>query len=637
MYNIDFDICAIIVSIVVIVCMQVIKDRKRHENRVFELIVYNGLICSILDIVFVWGMNKPGSVNFPIVYLATTLYFIIHNGVIYLHYIYVNMVSGAFYKTPKTRYVILGIPYLFNVAILILNVFNNMIFSIDNNMNYVRGPWMIFIYGVSSFYAFMFIGHMFFYIKVIGARKAVILFTFILGGIIAIVFQYFHPKILIELFVQSIVYVSVMLTLDDEASHKVLEYNVYSRDTFKRDVNILIESNNKFGVLIIKFTNIDGYMSVLGIDQINASLKRVATWLKSIDKSAVVYSLNMGVFAVVLAGENRNKSEYFSYTLNTRFRDPWKINDIDIEYNVVIYEVSVPDNLNRVEELLLLGNVETGNGQRLTFISGNGLEEIKRRLKIERAVRKALITNQFKVYYQPIWDRKNNKIKSAEALLRLYDPDIGAINPEEFIRTAEKNGSIIGIGEFVFKDVCRFLGTNDVKGLGIDYVEVNLSPVQCMQRDLTDRFTDIIKKYNVDVTMLNLEITETAAVENTEVMKRTIKKLRDLGFATSIDDFGAGFASMSSVFNIDFKLLKIDREILWRALEDEEAMIMLKNTIEMGKRMGRKIVQEGVETREQKELMEELGCDYCQGFYFSRPIPEDEFIEYVKRFNGIDN
>lgn len=635
MYNYDFDISAIIITIIVMGCLFVIKDRQRDENKVFFWIVFNGLVCASLDIVFCIATNNKGTIPFSVMYLSSSLYLIIHSFVPYLFYLYSNLISKAYYKTRKRKYILLLIPYLINVVVLLTNSYHNLVFSFDSNYVYHREIMMFSVYGVTLLYLILFFCHMIYYFKSIRIKMVVMLSLFIWGGALSVVVQFFYPHLLIELFVQAIVYMSVMISLDDEASHKVAEYDVYSRNTFKRDVKGLIDSDNKYSVVIVKLTNIEGYMSVLGIDQINESLYNIARWLKSIDKSARVYSLNVGVFALVLAGQEKNRAEYVSYVLNTRFREPWRVNDIEIEYNVIVYEVRVPENLDRVEELLLLGYSETGNGSRVTFVSGKGLEELKRRLKIEQAVRRALISNSFKVYYQPIWDRKHNKISSAEALLRLYDPEIGAINPEEFIRTAEKNGAIIGIGEFVFEDVCRFLSKRDLKSLGIEYIEVNLSPVQCMQRDLTDKFKNIMRKYNIDVNMLNLEITETAAVENTEVMKRTISKLREMGFVTSIDDFGSGFASMSSVFNIDFKLLKIDREILWRAEENEEAMIMLKNTIEMGKRMGRKIVQEGVETKAQKELMESLECDYCQGFYFSRPIPEDEFVEYVRKYNGI--
>lgn len=635
MYNYDFDISAIIITIIVMGCLFVIKDRQRDENKVFFWIVFNGLVCASLDIVFCIATNNKGTIPFSVMYLSSSLYLVIHSFVPYLFYLYSNLISKAYYKTRKRKYILLLIPYFINVVVLLTNSYHNLVFSFDSNYVYHREIMMFSVYGVTLLYLILFFCHMIYYFKSIRIKMVVMLSLFILGGALSVVVQFFYPHLLIELFVQAIVYMSVMISLDDEASHKVSEYDVYSRNTFKRDVKGLIDSDNKFSVVMIKLTNIEGYMSVLGIDQINESLYNIASWLKSIDKSARVYSLNVGVFALVLAGQEKNRAEYVSYVLNTRFREPWRVNDIEIEYNVIVYEVRVPENLDRVEELLLLGYSETGNGSRVTFVSGKGLEELKRRLKIEQAVRRALISNNFKVYYQPIWDRKHDKIRSAEALLRLYDPEIGAINPEEFIRTAEKNGAIIGIGEFVFEEVCRFLSKRDLKSLGIEYIEVNLSPVQCMQRDLTDKFKNIMRKYNIDVNMLNLEITETAAVENTEVMKRTISKLREMGFATSIDDFGTGFASMSSVFNIDFKLLKIDREILWRAEENEEAMIMLKNTIEMGKRMGRKIVQEGVETKAQKELMESLECDYCQGFYFSRPIPEDEFVEYVRKFNSV--
>ena len=217
-----------------------------------------------------------------------------------------------------------------------------------------------------------------------------------------------------------------------------------------------------------------------------------------------------------------------------------------------------------------------------------------------------------------------------EQLVRLFDDELGFISPEEFIPIAEQNGLIISIGEAVFDYVCEFLKDKTPEKLGIEYIEVNLSIMQCMERDLPERLLKIIKNHGVDTRLINFEITETAAISNPEIMLNNMSELIKAGAAFSLDDYGSGFANINYLYSLPINIVKIDKKFIWNAMKNESTMTILRHAFQMIHEMGLYSVAEGVETEEMANKLKELGCDYFQGFLYSRPIPTDEFMNFIK-------
>lgn len=214
--------------------------------------------------------------------------------------------------------------------------------------------------------------------------------------------------------------------------------------------------------------------------------------------------------------------------------------------------------------------------------------------------------------------------------MRLFDKDLGFINPEELVTLAEQNGYIDQIGEIVFRKVCKFIQDNDIENMGLKYIEVNLSPLQCMREDLVETFGDIMEKYEVRPEQINLEITETAQIASGKQILSNVEAFHKMGVEFSIDDYGSGFASADYLIKLPVSIVKIDKSILWMAMKDESAMIVLQNTIKMIKDLGKEIVVEGVEDEEMVEMLGRCGCDFMQGYFYSKPISDAKFIEYIK-------
>ena len=222
---------------------------------------------------------------------------------------------------------------------------------------------------------------------------------------------------------------------------------------------------------------------------------------------------------------------------------------------------------------------------------------------------------------------------AAEALIRLFDPEYGYIHPEPMIAIAEREGYILRIGEIVFTEVCRFYSENKLDKLGIEYIEVNLSAVQCMQKHLAEQFIDIMNKYKLGPERINFEITESSAMINDAEVSRNIERFEKKGVSLSLDDYGTGYSNISYLYNLPFVIMKVDKSILWSSEKNVKADIILKNTFRMANRLNMKVVMEGVETEDQIRKLLALNCDYFQGYYFSKPIEGGKFIEYIKGFS----
>ena len=260
----------------------------------------------------------------------------------------------------------------------------------------------------------------------------------------------------------------------------------------------------------------------------------------------------------------------------------------------------------------------------------DSIEEINRKLDIRRCLEKALDNDTLEVFLQPLMDSRTGKRIAAEALVRLRDDNGNLIRPDLFISMAEQEGYIVRLGEQVLAKVCRFIRDNDIESIGIHWINVNLSPVQFMSRDVPSRFAEILKEYGVDERMIHLEITEQSMIDFS-LLRDQITGLHKNGFEFSLDDYGSGYSNLSRVRQYPFTNIKIDMEVVWSYCREKD--VLLPALVDGFKKMNLSITAEGIETEEMAGAMKEINCDYLQGYYFSQPVPMDEFIAQTTLVN----
>lgn len=252
--------------------------------------------------------------------------------------------------------------------------------------------------------------------------------------------------------------------------------------------------------------------------------------------------------------------------------------------------------------------------------------------KLENKLRKAQKQNEFVLHYQPLIDLRTGNISGIEALLRWDSPELGLVSPADFIPIAEETGLILPIGKWVLYTACRQNRVFQKKGFPPIRVAVNLSARQFQESNLLETITQALTDSGLDPDFLELELTESTVMNNAEETINTLNKIKSLGVRLSIDDFGTGYSSLSYLKRFPIDTLKIDRSFVNDLSNNASDTKIIKAIIEMGHSLGFKIVAEGVEKADQAAFLMKNKCDYIQGFYFSRPVPENKITElFIKK------
>ncbi|WP_236879340.1 putative bifunctional diguanylate cyclase/phosphodiesterase [Clostridioides difficile] len=243
---------------------------------------------------------------------------------------------------------------------------------------------------------------------------------------------------------------------------------------------------------------------------------------------------------------------------------------------------------------------------------------------------KALEKGEFIVYYQPKYSLGDvNEIEGAEALIRWNSPEFGFISPIDFIPLFEKNGFIVNIDMFVFEEVCKTLNKWINKGYTPVPISVNMSRVHLYRDNFIENITDLISKYNISPEFIELELTESVVFDNLNILIDIMKKIKEIGFLISMDDFGSGYSSLNLLKDLSFDILKLDRGFLIETTDTKRGKIIISKIVEMAKAIDIKVICEGVETYEQVEFLKEIGCDKVQGYLFAKPMVLDEFEKHL--------
>lgn len=243
----------------------------------------------------------------------------------------------------------------------------------------------------------------------------------------------------------------------------------------------------------------------------------------------------------------------------------------------------------------------------------------------------AMENHELTAYYQPQYDAITNQLVSAEALVRWVKPDGTIIPPAEFIPLMEQNDAILKLDWYVLKEVCAFLKRQKKEGIPRVQIAVNFSRMHVLYEDnFTEKLCAIVDHYDIPHKLIEIELTESAFVDQSDQIEKLVKDIRAAGFRVAIDDFGSGVSSLSFVKDVEIDTLKIDRSLLSRNCEDEKERIVLESIFNFAHRLKLNTIAEGVETREQLGFLRTCSCEKIQGFLLARPMPEQDFITACK-------
>lgn len=405
---------------------------------------------------------------------------------------------------------------------------------------------------------------------------------------------------------------------------------------FRLQLKNKIQRKEKHDIITVYIRQFHHITGMLGVENGNRLLADVGTYLvKACGKFHVFHSTEDTFLIPVNSEEERKELEE---KIQKRFAAGWNVQKNNVMLDMAMIIQHYPQDFSTVSEYqnmwdyLLERAKKTGN-QTVFETDTRFLEKYRHRNKVELTVQRAIRERGFEVYYQPIYSLAEKRIVSLEALVRLYDEELGYISPEEFIPLAEKNGTVLQIGEQVLEECCKFLSRHVLsnESLGLENIHVNMSAVQCLRQNLRETILPVLEKFHIPPSMISFEITEGTAILAPELMLRHMRELGKAGITFALDDYGSGNANCSYLIRFPFQKIKIDKEILWAYFEKKSARIVLQNEICTMKQLGLPVIVEGVENQEQRDEMERLGVDYIQGYYYGRPMPEMDCLRFIRR------
>lgn len=636
-----FDICAVLVLAFLLISVAGKRMKSGAASRLYMFMLALTLltaICDIASVVLDLTVSAERHPHIMVLYLVNTLYLLFHNLTVPAYLLFIIGLTDTWHKLKKNPLlvtVMLTPPSLI-VLVLIVNLFTDSLFTFDSEYHYIRGPQMFLLYVFAFFNMVICTAYIIKYRKNFSRYKFIALLVMLPVVVMAVALQWFFPNLLVEMFANALALFLVLTTVQrpEELQDGVTllkNYSAYANDT-KQD----FRNKKPFTEIIINISNYMTIHQMLSYDGAVELLKRAADELVAIDRElktrAELYHIQKGRFRFVIDGERRTLAEEAAEKINAALKKSVEVNGLELNFTAYVCITECPEDIADFKTLLKFGadlhEKIPYTGQVLKASEISKKREFELSSVIDEIIENAIANRNFKLYYQPIYSTEEKRFVSAEALLRLHDEKYGFIPPDVFIVAAERSGAIHKIGNYVTEEVCRFITSGDFKSLGLNYIEVNLSVAQCMSPELADNIMQIMKRYGVDPALINLEITETAVDYAQNIMTENIDKLYEAGFSFSLDDYGTGYSNIKRVASLPLEIVKLDKTFA-DARDNPKMWIILRNTIKMIKAMDMNIVVEGVETPEALNKFSDLKCDYIQGYYFSKPIPEEDFVRFI--------
>ena len=634
-FNPYYSVSALVVGALIIIFFYSKKYFPSRENRAFVLFVVFTTIATALDVLTMWTLGHTDKVPYGLNIFLNTIYYMTTASCFITYFMFVRNLTRDGKKDKFLPIsVIAWVLYAVSMVSLMVNPWTKIIFAIDKATGaYIHG--ILF----ESFHIIAIIVILLGYILSFSARKRlkfvqmIVLYSTAPVMIACMLYQVFNTDtILVDLGI-AVVCLALFETLQNPAELVDSNLGCFNETAFQKMLDMKIAANDEFTVMAYEFDGFEFVNRFLGIENGEELLASVCEEVSANIKGNI-YHLEGTRFAVISdkkSVEVKTNSEWLFW----RFLSSFLVNNVEVALTVRACALNYPETAETKDEIInaltyTLEEITHENETELVWTTKERIKAFQRNTMITHILKRAILNQEFEVFFQPIYSVKENAFRSSEALIRLKDPEIGFISPEEFIPVAEKNGLILEIGDIVFDKVCDFLSSGDAAALGIQFIEVNLSMVQCSQEGLAKHLIEVMDRYRLPYSMIDFEITETFDIKDNKALHKNMNDLIAVGSNFALDDYGTGFSNANYLMEYPFKLVKLDKSFIWGAMENKDANIILKHSISMIKELDKHIVAEGVETLEQARILIDLGCEYLQGYYFSPPVSVERYVSYLE-------
>lgn len=609
------------------------KDYPRR--RLYHLCLLTSAASILLNILCVYTISRAWDMPLWINLLCNSAYFllivtvstIIAYYLMYLLFEHIYQRSGLL----KFRRILLAL-YGFYFLLLVYNLPSGIIFYFDQNRVYHRGPLINSGYGVMAIQLLLLvvftlrnhdsISH--------SMRRVMRLLPPVV--LLLTAYQLLYPDVL---FNGGIIVAANIILLVNFQSRRIEQDTLTSsgnRNSFHQELSLRLGGQQHFQIIVIAIHQFGTVNCSYGHKTGDALLYEIARWLETVSSSGNSFRIGNVEFALLVPYKGIVSSEKLIDTVYRRFQEPWIIGDMNVVLDTSFAELIYTDqdwNATNILEFLnfSLSLAKEAENHMIRF-DEDTYRKMEQRNQIIQRMQQCEKESLFQVWYQPIYNCRTGTFDMAEALIRMKDQDGKQIPPGLFVPLAEQHGLISEISFAVFQNACRLLSSIPAEMLSS--VSVNLSMQQFMSNDLISDIENLLNQYSFDPGRLKLEVTERVLSEDIPHMRQVMTELNRRGICFSLDDFGTGYSNLSVVLDCSFACIKLDRSLIRGYTDNERSSSIVNTMLELFHHMNCQVIAEGVETAEQADALIRQGADWIQGYYYARPMPEDEFLAFLR-------
>ncbi|MBQ9765079.1 MAG: EAL domain-containing protein [Lachnospiraceae bacterium] len=594
------------------------KVKLRTEKAFFRLLIAV-IVSACLDIFSIYVIHNADIINGTFLNVVCKLYVMSVIACVQssLLYVCVDIYKDVdvYRKVAVRSYALLALAAIC-VGVLPIEHYNDEV----NQVAYTYGSSVIVGYSFGFVFLATLIAYITFSKKKMNVRRRNAMTVWIIVWCVASITQVFNNELLLITFAGALGIIIVYLLLENPEANIDRELGVFNQNALNKYVKDLYDRHKPFSMLEIVVDR--------GIGSIGAEL---CSYLLGLPQGAVFRYSSDNIMLIFPEDDTTaiRYKEIIAMRLEQGFgRD----NNIIIKpYWFCLSDSSAVADGEEFFSLVQYAHLNVADkvSSDITFIDSDMAEDMQNFKEAEKLLEEAIKNDSVEVFYQPIFSTKEHKFVSAEALVRIRDHHGNIIYPGTFIDIAESNGIILKLVEMVFEKVFRFIKNNPLETLGLSYIEINLSVVQCAHRNLVADYMLIMNKYGIKPTNIALEITETASAGAKKILLENMRVMRDFGVRFALDDFGTGHSNLNYMAEMPVDILKFDKGMTQAYFHSQKAKYVMNAAIEMARGMKLAIVFEGVETREEYQEAERIGIDYIQGYYFSKPLSETDFLNFL--------
>lgn len=523
---------------------------------------------------------------------------------------------------------------LFFIAIILLNIPYGFIAYMEVNNYLYHGPYYYIFAG------FLIAWHTFNFCYVICQRRSftnsdvIILAEACLMLIIGSILQYYLHISNSFGFAVALSIMSMQLTMKNSYAYIDIETRVFNAKYFDLWLHDHEHNHVDSGMLIIDLSKMLRTSGLYSQKIVNTLVRNIADQLWKLQSISYTFRLEPSVFVILTRSSDEH--HYLSEKIMQLIQQCFFVQGKHISCHGTLISATKINSLNSVEQIIpyisfLLQQAQKQSNSQLMEDSDELLQEFVYEQRVESYLQHALENKLFQVYFQPAYSRRLKRFVSMEALSRLYIDKLGWISPELFMRLASNNGMILQIMPLQMENICKFVSEHRTELKDIETVKVNLTPNEVIEPGYCQLLLDIIAKYKLPYSMFQFEIVESTATQYTAELENTVHLLNSAGISLCLDDFGSGYANLNTVMRLPFKVIKLDRSLLFGICQNKPAAIFYKSLVTTFQSLGYQLVAEGVENKAQADLLEEWNVDVIQGYYYAKPMPGAELI---KMLNG---